>query len=147
MTARTASMRPNREFTCFQRSAQTAFDHPIRVRMKHPTHPVAALAGRAIGGGAIRLLSLRGRLGRIVGSFQQAGQFVELRFQRRDPRLGDSQLTQERQDQRNDADTMRRDPMLKLAMGRLPDDADLCSQAGKRVLLVDTDPQRSTAAW
>ena len=28
----------------------------------------------------------------------------------------------------NDADTMRRDPMLKLAMGRLPDDADLCSQ-------------------
>ena len=28
----------------------------------------------------------------------------------------------------NDADTMRGDPMLKLAMGRLPDDADLCSQ-------------------
>lgn len=28
----------------------------------------------------------------------------------------------------NDADTLRRDPMFKLAMGRLPDDADLCSQ-------------------
>ena len=28
----------------------------------------------------------------------------------------------------NDADTMRRDPMLKLAMSRLPDDSDLCSQ-------------------
>ena len=80
---------------------QSGFDHPIRVRMKHPTHPGATLAGRAIGGGAIRLLSLRGRLGRIVGSFRRAGQFVEPRFQRRDagvlrrdPRLGDSQLTQ-----------------------------------------------------
>src|ERR1700710_1289764 len=28
----------------------------------------------------------------------------------------------------NDADRLRRDPMFKLAMGRLPDDADLCSQ-------------------
>ena len=28
----------------------------------------------------------------------------------------------------NDADRLRGDPMLKLAMGRLPDDADLCSQ-------------------
>ncbi len=28
----------------------------------------------------------------------------------------------------NDADSLRRDPMFKLAMGRLPDDADLCSQ-------------------
>ena len=28
----------------------------------------------------------------------------------------------------NDADTLRRDPMFKLAMDRLPDDADLCSQ-------------------
>ena len=28
----------------------------------------------------------------------------------------------------NDADTLRRDPMFKLAMGRLPDDGDLCSQ-------------------
>ncbi len=28
----------------------------------------------------------------------------------------------------NDADTLRADPMFKLAMGRLPDDADLCSQ-------------------
>lgn len=28
----------------------------------------------------------------------------------------------------NDADTLRTDPMFKLAMGRLPDDADLCSQ-------------------
>ncbi len=28
----------------------------------------------------------------------------------------------------NDADTLRCDPMFKLAMGRLPDDADLCSQ-------------------
>lgn len=28
----------------------------------------------------------------------------------------------------NDADIMRRETMLKLAMGRLPDDADLCSQ-------------------
>jgi hypothetical protein len=27
-----------------------------------------------------------------------------------------------------DADTLRADPMFKLAMGRLPDDADLCSQ-------------------
>jgi hypothetical protein len=28
----------------------------------------------------------------------------------------------------NDADRLRHDPMFKLAMGRLPDDADLCSQ-------------------
>jgi hypothetical protein len=28
----------------------------------------------------------------------------------------------------NDADRLRRDPMFKLAMGRLPDEADLCSQ-------------------
>jgi hypothetical protein len=28
----------------------------------------------------------------------------------------------------NDADRLRGDPMFKLAMGRLPDDADLCSQ-------------------
>jgi hypothetical protein len=28
----------------------------------------------------------------------------------------------------NDADSLRGDPMFKLAMGRLPDDADLCSQ-------------------
>jgi hypothetical protein len=28
----------------------------------------------------------------------------------------------------NDADRLRSDPMFKLAMGRLPDDADLCSQ-------------------
>jgi Transposase DDE domain group 1 len=28
----------------------------------------------------------------------------------------------------NDADHLRSDPMFKLAMGRLPDDADLCSQ-------------------
>ena len=28
----------------------------------------------------------------------------------------------------NDVDTLRTDPMFKLAMGRLPDDADLCSQ-------------------
>ena len=28
----------------------------------------------------------------------------------------------------NDADSLRSDPMFKLAMGRLPDDADLCSQ-------------------
>ncbi len=28
----------------------------------------------------------------------------------------------------NDADTLRADPMFKLAMGRLPEDADLCSQ-------------------
>ena len=28
----------------------------------------------------------------------------------------------------NDADTLRNDPMFKLAMERLPDDADLCSQ-------------------
>jgi hypothetical protein len=28
----------------------------------------------------------------------------------------------------NDADTLRGDPMFKLAMGRLPEDADLCSQ-------------------
>ena len=28
----------------------------------------------------------------------------------------------------NDADSLRRDPMFKLAMGRLPNDADLCSQ-------------------
>jgi hypothetical protein len=28
----------------------------------------------------------------------------------------------------NDADRLRRDPMFKLAMGRLPDDGDLCSQ-------------------
>jgi hypothetical protein len=28
----------------------------------------------------------------------------------------------------NDVDTLRRDPMFKLAMGRLPDDGDLCSQ-------------------
>ena len=28
----------------------------------------------------------------------------------------------------NDADTLRTDPLFKLAMGRLPDDADLCSQ-------------------
>ena len=28
----------------------------------------------------------------------------------------------------NDVDHLRRDPMFKLAMGRLPDDADLCSQ-------------------
>ncbi|MGI4794076.1 MAG: IS1380 family transposase [Janthinobacterium lividum] len=28
----------------------------------------------------------------------------------------------------NDADRLRRDPMFKLAMGRLPNDADLCSQ-------------------
>ena len=28
----------------------------------------------------------------------------------------------------NDADSLRRDPMFKLAMGRLPDDGDLCSQ-------------------
>jgi len=28
----------------------------------------------------------------------------------------------------NDADTLRADPMFKLAMGRLPDDPDLCSQ-------------------
>ena len=28
----------------------------------------------------------------------------------------------------NDADRLRRDPMLKLAMGHLPDDGDLCSQ-------------------
>ena len=28
----------------------------------------------------------------------------------------------------NDADSLRRDPMLKLAMGRLPGDGDLCSQ-------------------
>src|SRR5436305_3953788 len=28
----------------------------------------------------------------------------------------------------NDADRLRRDPMFTLAMGRLPDDADLCSQ-------------------
>jgi hypothetical protein len=28
----------------------------------------------------------------------------------------------------NDADHLRRDPMFKLAMGRLPDDGDLCSQ-------------------
>ena len=28
----------------------------------------------------------------------------------------------------NDADRLRRDPMFKLAMGRLPDDADVCSQ-------------------
>ena len=28
----------------------------------------------------------------------------------------------------NDADRLRRDPMFKLAMGRMPDDADLCSQ-------------------
>src|SRR4051794_36916249 len=28
----------------------------------------------------------------------------------------------------NHADRLRRDPMFKLAMGRLPDDADLCSQ-------------------
>ena len=28
----------------------------------------------------------------------------------------------------NDADTLRHDPMFKLAMGRLPNDSDLCSQ-------------------
>lgn len=28
----------------------------------------------------------------------------------------------------NDVDALRRDPMFKLAMGRLPDDGDLCSQ-------------------
>ncbi len=28
----------------------------------------------------------------------------------------------------NDADTLRRDPMFKLVMGRLPDDGELCSQ-------------------
>ena len=28
----------------------------------------------------------------------------------------------------DDVDTLRRDPMFKLAMGRLPDDGDLCSQ-------------------
>src|ERR1700712_4364531 len=28
----------------------------------------------------------------------------------------------------NDADHLRHDPMFKLAMGRLPDDGDLCSQ-------------------
>jgi hypothetical protein len=29
----------------------------------------------------------------------------------------------------NDADTLRRDPMFKLAMERLPENADLCSQS------------------
>jgi len=35
----------------------------------------------------------------------------------------------------NDADHLRRDPMFKLAMDRLPDDADLCSLPDTRALL------------
>ena len=78
---------------------QPGFDHAIGVRMQRPAHPGAALAGWAIGGGAIRLLPLRRGLGRIVGGLRRAGQFVEPGFQRRDPhilggdpRLGGSQL-------------------------------------------------------
>src|ERR1035441_5352544 len=60
----------------FRTGSQPGIDHTIRVRMQRAADAGPALAGRAIGWWAILLLTLRGRLGRVVGCLRRAGQCV-----------------------------------------------------------------------
>src|ERR1700739_5098229 len=45
----------------------------------------------------------------------------------------------------NDAATLRRDPMFKLALGRLPSDEELCSQS--TISRLENLPDRRAGAW